>query len=113
MKLARGFEEGIIISKQPTVTIRHVTAKTDVRVFLRRVYFLNLERTRYVSVLFYPSDNFQVLVEFGSPRIVTIRLTEHQVRTLMGALPALCDAMQCGELYTHKDGAFLIWSNKT
>ena len=31
----------------------------------------------------------------------------------MEALPALCDAMQCGELYTRKVGAFRIRSSKT
>ena len=31
----------------------------------------------------------------------------------MEALPALCDAMQCCELYTRKDGAFRIRTGKT
>ena len=31
----------------------------------------------------------------------------------MDALPALCDAMQCDELYTRKDGAFRIRTGKT
>ena len=31
----------------------------------------------------------------------------------MDALPALCDAMQCGELYTRKDGAFRVRSGRT
>ena len=83
------------------------------RVPLRRVYFLNEEKTRYVSVGFYPSENYRVLVELGGPRIVPIRLALQQVRTLMDALPALCDAMQCGELYTRKDGAFRIRSGRT
>ena len=42
-----------------------------------------------------------------------IRLAEQHVRTLMEALPALCDAMECGELYTRKDGAFRIRTPKT
>ena len=73
-------------------------ARAAVRVLLRRVYFLNEERTRYVSVGFYPFDNYQVLVELAGPRMVPIRLTEHHVRTLVEALPALCDAVQSGEL---------------
>ena len=60
---------------------------------LRRVYFLTEERTCYVSMGFYPSNNYQVLVEFGGPRIVPIRLAEHHFRTLMEALSALCDSM--------------------
>ena len=108
VKRARVCKEGIINSKQPNGTAKDVLAKTDVWAILGRIYFLNEERTRYVSVGFYPSDNYQVLVEFGGPRIVPIRLAEHYFRTLMEALPALCDAMQCGELYTRKDGAFRI-----
>ena len=102
-KRARGCKEGIINSKQPT----------DVWVLLLRVYFLNENRTRYFSVGFYQSDNYQVLVEFKGAGIVPIRLTEHHARTLMEALPEFCDAMQCGELYTRKDGAFRIRCSKT
>ncbi len=105
VKWARGCKEGIISSKQPNGTAQDVLAKPDVRAILRRVYFLNEE--------FYPSDNYQVLVEFGGPRIVPIRLAVHHVRKLMEALPALCDATQCGQLYTRKDGAFRIWSSRT
>ena len=108
-----GCKEEIVSSKQPADTTQDVLAKTDGWVPLRRVYVLNDERTRYVCVGFYPSDKYQVLVEFGGPRIVPIRLTEHHVRTLMEALPALCDAMQCGELYTLKDGAYRIRFSKT
>ena len=62
---------------------------------------------------FYPSDNYQALAEFGGSRIAPITLTEHRVRTLAEALPALCDAMQRGELYTRKDCAFRLRSCKT
>ncbi len=113
VKRARGCKEGIINSKQPNGTAQDVLVKTGVRALLHRVYFLNGERTHYVSVGFYPTDNYQVLVEFGVPRVVPIRLTEHHVRTLMEALPALCDAMLCDEQYMRKDGAFRIRSSKT
>ena len=52
-------------------------------------------------------------MELGGPRIEPIRLAEQHVRTLMEALPALCDTTQCGELYTRKDGAFRIRTGKT
>ena len=105
--------EDTLNSAQPTVTVQYVLARTDGRFLLRRVYFLNEGRSRYVSVGFYPSDNYHVLAEFGGPRIAPITLTEHHFRTLMEALPALCDAMQRGELYTRKDGAFRLRSCKT
>ena len=113
VKRARGCKEGIVNSKQLSVTAQDALARTADRVLLRRVYFLNEERTRYFSVKFYPSDNYQVFLELGGPRIVPSRLTEPHVRTLMEALPTLCNSMQCGELYTCKDGAFRIRSGRT
>ena len=46
------------------------------RVLLRRVFFIE-DKTRYVSVGFYPSRNYQPLVEFGGPKLKPIILT-HQ-----------------------------------
>ena len=34
-------------------------------VLLRRLFFINEDRTKYVSVGFYPARDFQPLVEFG------------------------------------------------
>jgi hypothetical protein len=52
------------------------------RGLLRRVFFLNQEKSRYVSVGFYPAQNYQPLVEFGGARINPTTLTEKQVSTL-------------------------------
>ena len=97
-KRANNCTDGVAASQRPAVTTPDDLSGTSARVLLRRVYFLNEEKTRYVSVGFYPSENYRVLVEFGGPRIVPIRLAEQHVSTLMDALQALCDAMQCGEL---------------
>jgi len=35
------------------------------RVLLRRIFFIKSDRTKYVSVGFYPSRDYQLLVEFG------------------------------------------------
>ena len=113
LKRARVCEDKLLNSAQPTVTVQGVLAMTDARILLRRVYFLNEGRSRYVSVGFYPSDNYQVLAELGGPRIAAIKLTENHVRTLMNALTALCDATQRGELHTRKEGAFRLRSCKT
>ena len=102
-KRARVCEDKLLNTAQPT----------GARVLLRHVYFLHEERSRYVSVGFYPSENYQVLIEFGGSRIAPITLTEHHFRTLVEALPTLCAAMQHGELYTRKDGAFRLRSIKT
>ena len=113
VKRARGSNEGIVTSKQPTVPAQDDLARASVPVLLRLVYFLNEERTRYVSVGFYTSDKYQVLVELGGPWIEPIRLAEQHVRNLMEALPALLNPMQCGELYMRKNSAFRIRTGKT
>ena len=77
------------------------------RVLLRRVFFLNEEKSRYVPVGFYPSRNYQVLVEFGGPKISPIALTEKHAKTLMEHLPKLC------EHYTCKDDLFHLQSAGT
>jgi hypothetical protein len=102
-----------IDSKRPNPALHVILASTATRVLLLRVYFLNEERTRYVSVGFYPSEEYQVLAEFGGPRIAPITLTEHHVRSLMEHLPALCKAMERSEQYTCKDGPFRLRTSKT
>ena len=65
VKRARFCKEGIVASKETTVTAQNDMERAAFRVLLRRVYFLNEEQIHYVSVGFYPSDNYQVLVELG------------------------------------------------
>jgi hypothetical protein len=59
------------------------------RVLLRRVFFLNTENTRYVSVGFYPAQNYEPLVEFGGAKIAPLLLNEKQVTTMAVHLPRL------------------------
>ena len=66
-----------------------------------------------VSVGFYPANNYQVLAEFGGPRIALITLTEQHVKTFVQNLPALCEAMYRGEHYACKDGPFRLESDRT
>jgi len=42
------------------------------RVLLRRLFILNDDKSRYVSVGFYPAHNYQPLVEFGGTRILPL-----------------------------------------
>ena len=39
-------------------------------VLLRRVFFLDADETRYISVGYYPARNYQPLVEIGNQRCV-------------------------------------------
>jgi hypothetical protein len=61
------------------------------RVLLRRIFFIDSDRTRYVSVGYYPARNYDVLLEFGGSMIKPIALTEANVRTLAEHLPTLCE----------------------
>jgi hypothetical protein len=45
------------------------------RALLRRVLFLNEERTKYISVAFYPAQGYAAHVEFGAAKAAPIRLT--------------------------------------
>ena len=73
--------------------------------------FLNEDKSLYVSVGFYPTN--QVLAEFGGPQISPITLTEQHVKTLVEHLPALCEAMYRGEHYACKDGSLRLQSSGT
>ena len=46
-----------IDSTRPPVSVQDAFAKTDAGVLLRCIYIQNDERTLYVSVGFYPTDN--------------------------------------------------------
>ena len=83
LKWARVCMDKRIDSARWPVSVQDVFARTDATILLRRVYFLNDEWTRYVSVGFYPTDNYQVLGEVGGPRIAPINLNEHHVKTLL------------------------------
>jgi hypothetical protein len=63
------------------------------KVLLRRVCFINNEKSKYVSVGFYPAKNYQPLVEFGGAKILPITLAEQHVKTMAENLPRLCNAL--------------------
>jgi hypothetical protein len=79
------------------------------RVLLRRVFFINGDKTRYVSVGFYPAQNYQPLVEFGGSRIKPITLNEKQVTTLAVHLPRLYQELySAGGFHVKADDDFAI-----
>jgi hypothetical protein len=80
------------------------------RALLRRAFFLDENKTRHVSVAFYPSMGYMPMVEFGGSKIGPIRLTEQQVRALAQHLTPLCDASCANRHYTSgiHDGFWVI-----
>ena len=67
---------------------------------LRRVFFLNEDQTKYVSVAFYPTQGYAAHVEFGAAKAAPIRLTEQQVTALAEDLHRLCDSLCANIHYT-------------
>jgi len=62
------------------------------RMLLRLLFFINSGRTKYVSVGFYPAQNYQPLAEFGAIRrggSKSIILKDEHIDTLADSLPKM------------------------
>jgi hypothetical protein len=84
------------------------------RVLLRRVFFLNDEKSRYVSVGFYPTCNYQPFVEFGGTRILPLVLPTDYVNVVTEQLPGLVERMCRNEQFAwcSEDGDFKIHTTR-
>jgi len=72
-------------------------------VLLRRLFFINEDRTKYVSVGFHPARDYQPLVEFGAilrGGSNSIILGDEQLDTLVECLPAMRESMCGGDRVT-------------
>ena len=81
------------------------------RVLLQRVFFINVEKTRYVSIGFFPARNYQPLVEFGGSKIKRVLLAEQYVSTMAVCLPRICQSMCDNEQYGRSDDPFRLNTN--
>jgi hypothetical protein len=70
--------------------------------------FLSMTTKANVSIGFYPTQNFQPLVKFGSPQNKPTVLTDQHVTTMAEHLPRLCEAMCGNEHCSCKDGLFRL-----
>jgi hypothetical protein len=83
-------------------------------VLLRRLFFVNEDKNKYVSVGFYPARDFLPLVEFGVLRSAgcpkTLIIGVEQVDVLAETLPTLRGGMCSGGAkgYRCEDGAFRL-----
>jgi hypothetical protein len=72
------------------------------RVLLRRIFFIDGDKTKYESVGFYPSRDYQPLVEFGNIRrggeSKTIILADEHVDRLAERLPEGNDLYETGSV---------------
>jgi len=79
------------------------------RVLLRRLFFIDEDRTTYVSVGFYPTRDYQPFVEFGSVKkngSTIFILDDRQVNKMAECLPTICESMCGNEQYGCKEGNF-------
>jgi hypothetical protein len=78
------------------------------QVLLRRVFFLNREKSKYVSVGFYPARFYYAFIEFCGANLLPVIINEQHLTTLSEHLPKLCEAMfRCGR-YNFRDGEFRL-----
>jgi hypothetical protein len=82
------------------------------RVLFRRAFFINPERTKYVSVGFYSSQNYEPYLEIGGARLKPIVLSQQDVTTLAERLPDLFQAMYRHEQYAFGDGMFRLTTTR-
>jgi hypothetical protein len=85
------------------------------RVLLRRVFFINEDRNKYVSVGFYPTRDYRPQVEFGAAKrnkTTVLILVDQYVATLAAILPRVCESMCAKEPYVYKDGDFRLTATR-
>jgi hypothetical protein len=80
------------------------------KLLLRRIFFLDFDRTKYLSVGLYPARGYEALLEFGGCKQTPIHLKEPQVQTLAVHLPVLCVEMCNDRQYScgSKDTEFTL-----
>lgn len=77
-------------------------------VLLGRVYFMNNEKSKYVSVGVSSRSQLQSCVEFGTPRRTPVALTSYDLSTLSQHLPKLCENMCNNQTYACKKLLFRL-----
>ena len=86
----------------PCTYVEFVTHAFDSnRVLLLRLFFLN-NKSKYVSVGFYPTQNYQPLVEFGGAKILPKLLTSDYVAVMAERLPGLVEAVCQNEQHQYR-----------
>jgi len=73
---------------------------------LRRVFFIAEDKSKYVSVGFYPARGYQPLAEFGGAKKLPLLLNAQQLQIMADNIAALCDALSTNEHFAKKDGDF-------
>jgi len=73
---------------------------------LRRVFLIAEDKSKYVSVGYYPARGYQPLEEFGGAKKLPLLLNDQQLQTVTDNISPLCNALSANEHFAKKDGDF-------
>jgi len=76
------------------------------RAMLRRVLFIAEDKSKFVSVGYYPARGYQPLAEFGGAKKLHLLLDAHQLQKMAENIAALRNALFTNEHFSKKDGDF-------
>jgi hypothetical protein len=82
------------------------TLSIPIRALIRCVFFAAEDKSKYVSVAYYPARDYQPLAEFGGAKKLPLLLNVRELQTMADNSAALCDALGTNEYYMKKDGDF-------
>jgi hypothetical protein len=90
------------VPRQASGTQRHPPEN----VVLRRLYFLNSERSKYACLGIYPQRAYRAFFELGGARRPRVILAPSLIPALALHLPKLCEHLVRGEQYRCKEVSF-------
>jgi len=76
------------------------------RALVRRVFFIAEDKSKFVSLGFYPVRWYQPLAEFGSAKKLPLLLNAPQLQTMADNIAALCKALATNEQFSTKNVDF-------
>jgi len=76
------------------------------RAMLRRVFFVAEDKSKYMSVGYYPARGYLPLAEFGGAKKLHLLLNVQQLQTMADNIVALCNDLSTNEHYKKTDGDF-------
>jgi len=76
------------------------------RAMLRRVFFIAEDKSKFVSVAYFPARGYQPLAEFVGAKKLPLLLDAQQLQTMAENIATLCNALSTNEHFSKKDGDF-------
>ena len=107
----------MLVCQTPRASRRHRPNSTRVwsvstvlanpnRAMLRRVFYIAEDKSKFVSVAYFPARGYQPLAEFGGAKKLPLLLDAQQLQTMAENIATLCNALSTNEHFSKKDGAF-------